>query len=137
MNLSKLIELIQISFLPDKQKTQLIDHLEKRGADEGFVDVFNQYLADALEAKRECYSTIMEQLEHLIKVIEDDMNGKQKELNYGVSQKLSEVNVTNFTAKNKIWDEYYEKLDTIQTDYSKKLKDSFSKLYSNFIQESN
>jgi len=134
MNLSKLIELIQISFLPDKQKTQLIDHLEKRGADEGFVDVFNQYLADALETKRECYSTIMEQLKHLIKVIEDDMNGKQKELNYGVSQKLSEVDVTNFTAKNKIWDEYYEKLDTIQGDYSKKLKDSFSKLYLNLSQ---
>jgi hypothetical protein len=126
MTKEQLINYIQISFVDDSKKRQLIDALNKGTTIADAQDIFEDLLIEKINEYGDQYEQASADFNSLTTELDKDIAYQEKALDETLDEKLATIDRNDYDARNKIWDDYYAETDKLNSSYEKKLKSIIS-----------
>lgn len=127
-NSQDILEIIDESFLRDEEKQALKIQLAKEGPSAALFVAMNTLLINELKKRSNAYEKIVEDFETNDSSLENEYENKKQELGNSLDDKLSAIDPVNTAVKEKIFDQYYQDVDTAQTNYKKDAHELYSGL---------
>lgn len=129
----ELEEIIDLSFLQENIKQALKQQLKIEGASQDLLLRFNHLLTVELEKIGAIYEETMDGIESQQDLLNDEYEEKRRSLDDSLENKLKEISPTDLIAKEKLFNQYYQEVDLIQTNFEKNIKDLYSKFFASII----
>jgi hypothetical protein len=127
-HIQEISEIIEASFLSKDEKKSFKDQLQKEGLSESFFAILNERLIGTLQKTGDLYEKIVDEHEAHDKSIRSEYEAKKNEIEAELDKKLVGVDITDLTAKEKIFDWYRKETEANQDRYDRALKALFSNL---------
>jgi len=121
--------LITASFLSQSEKGRLSQYLNEYGADEKFYEMFNLLLLEELGKRGESCEKALRLFDEKVKLLDTELKSKKEKTLKKAQDELAHIDPAQISKKEKVWDEYYQKIENFQGDYEKQLKENFSVLF--------
>jgi len=134
-NVEEIKELIDESPFSEEDKIQLRQQLEREGLSESFLKNMNHFLIKDLQERTGKYEQTMVSFDNAYKKVEKEYRSKRGVIDDELEKKIAEIDSKDTKAKEKIFDQYYKDVDTIQANYEKQAKETFSKVFSSAMLE--
>ncbi len=123
MNDTKLINLIEISFLDQTKKDYLLQYLKLKGIDTRFFNLFNEYLKEEVAKRETDYDKEAHKIDSMLEKLENEITRQKMEIEKKVEAELGNIDQTDIKNKTRIWDEYYEELEQLGEIYKNGLRE--------------
>ena len=130
-----IIEIINESFLQQEEKQMLAAQFREQGADRVFFTHMNELLANELKKRSDIYQHIVDEFDVRYNGIEDAYKSKHGELDADLEKRLSIIDMIDLSAKEKVFDHYYQDIGIAQADYEKQARELFAHLSSSVMRQ--
>ncbi len=127
-------KIIEISFLPQKEKEALFKMLESEGETDALFQEFSNLLVKEIEQRSKKYQATMKELETQIAQIEKTTNQEKEKINRQLAEHLTKAGA-DLDKKQKTWEEYYAAISELQSKHEKKLKEASIKIVTSVVTE--
>ena len=124
----EILKLIEQSFLTENKKQELISVLNKGVDKNDFFDLFNQFLIEDINIRKEKYQFSIKNIDDLFTENCNLFLTEKKVLDDDVEKKLLNVSVTDVIQRDIVWNEYYKSLNLLNNKYEIALKNDISKV---------
>ncbi|MEK7511592.1 MAG: hypothetical protein AAB575_01105 [Patescibacteria group bacterium] len=129
-----LLKLIKDSYLADAEKKVLLAIYENHGVSAEFLQKFETGLVDMLKQKTSRAIGISKEIEAGFAEIRDDYKKQRDVLTAGLQKDIAEIESTDVSAKTKLWDVYYDKVDELQKDIATSIQKISQKVLIEFAE---
>lgn len=119
---SEIRQLITQSFLSQARKGELLDLLVERGGDEEFFKTFNEYLSEDVKEKSVKYQEAMKGFDDGASRVDAEFMSEEERAMKALESALSTLEVDDIAGKQKVWDEYYMKIERSEKTYDQSLR---------------
>ena len=99
-----------------------MQYMELKGTDTRFFTLFDTYLKEEARNAGQEFASAVEKMEKMSENLEEEITTKKMAIEEKIEKELSAIDPTDLDNKHRIWDEYYEELDTLGTIYQKELQ---------------
>lgn len=113
---NELIKLIKDSILTDKGKNDLLDFYERVGASSEFLKKFEDDLVARLKLRTKKAVELCKSVDDEFAKVEENYNKQREDLLKKLQKDIAKIEVVNVSARAKLWDAYYDKIDELQKD---------------------
>jgi hypothetical protein len=126
-------QIIETSFLSQKDKQSLLSMYGQIGLEKEFFDMFGLLMEKDLRQKQVQFEKSWLSLDEAIDQIQAEAMLKKESLAQSYETRADSIAVDNFTAKNELWEEYYSEMDNLEQEYERKITEATSHIVAQYL----
>jgi hypothetical protein len=119
--MNEILKQIEDSFLTDERKQELLRYFEEHGEDAKFYEMFNTFLIEEIEKKRDQYKTTIEQFDERAAEIDRETMDRREALVAEREEKIANLAPLDVENESRLIDEYDAKEQALMKDYKKNI----------------
>ena len=132
-NHREIINFINASFLSVENKRVLLTRLEADGPSDAFFEHMQKLFIDEITTRTKNYEKATDKLETDYETLNKEYKEKRERLDSELEERLKNIDTTDLTGKEKVFDWYYKEVDLVQNNFEKKARELFSNLAQSVI----